>query len=785
MVHDSSLIDILTGLYNNYAFRLKITSLIEHHIPFVTTMFGIDNFKHINDFYSYSLGDKVLNYFSNKLITIMGAEVELFRLDGDGFAFIKTGTDTSFCINKFQEIQKIANIKTQINEASISFSISGGICSYPENGTNCDEIYCNARMALAKAKSGENQKYVCYNEKLTKDVRMEMLLFNELQFSVQNNFSGFSLNYQPIMRSVDHTIDGCEALLRWFSPIFPEGITPDRFIPILEKSGLILDVGKFVIETAFRQCALWNKTMPSFNMNVNVAACQFDQEDFTGFVLEMLSKYNLPANVITLELTESQKADFASISHSFSFLRKHGIKTAFDDFGTGYASVDIFRSISADELKIDQSFLKELTYNVIDQIVLMGIIDMCKSMNMMVCVEGVETSEIENILSPMGPLLLQGYYYSKPINADDFEQKYICMNNNEIINTLGTSIQQLRPTRPLSYEESINDVNIGIIQIAMDTNGTFLAFNNGFRRMCGYSIFDIENKFKNSALAMIHGDDIERVLDELHSQLSKNEHITTNYRLMRSDGSYIWIIATGTLVKGSDGINSMLVALVNLDSYKIAEINDKNSSIYSPNITNNVSIEKIYLKSNQINLERAHSINKQCECLINIESKIDSITGLWNKSTLNEKIHEEIMISKPKKYAILMLDIDNFKDVNTSYGDFIGDKVLNIISNRLQGIFRAKDIIGRSGGDEFIVYMQYDENYDDDDELFLKERETKILESTRSPIYINENLLLTVHTSIGISLYPKHGKTCSELLLQASNALYRAKKNGKNCCIIA
>lgn len=407
-------IDMVTGLYGNQAFRARIAEITEEKQSCQIMIFGIDNFKHINDFYSYSYGDQVLRIFAEDMVKSLGSEVELFRLDGDGFGVLLHTESSKLIEEAFFKIQGLAQTPKRVSGLIISFTVSAGICKYPDDGDECDILYKNARIALSKAKSGNKKQCVFYKEQMSVQAQRDMLLMDKLKQSVQRDMEGFYLNYQPIMNGETKELYGCEALLRWDNPFFHTGISPFVFVPILENSGLILKVGRWVIEQSFQVCKKWLKRMPEFQMNVNVSAKQFEEGDFVSFVLEKLDEYQLPHSAIILELTESCCADPGTIREAFDMLRKQGVRTAFDDFGTGYASLDIFRNISGDELKVDKSFLERITYDVTDQILLKTIIDMCRSMNIMVCVEGIENPEIEHIVSSMNPHLFRGICLTVP-----------------------------------------------------------------------------------------------------------------------------------------------------------------------------------------------------------------------------------------------------------------------------------------------------------------------------------------------------------------------------------
>jgi len=253
----------------------------------------------------------------------------------------------------------------------------------------------------------------------------ESVLTACLRDSVEHGFLGFGLVYQPIVYSETGELYGCEALLRWEHPDFPDNLSIQTVIHALENSGLIKEVGMWVIRTAFLQCYEWLPSFPSFQMGVNVSSSQFEDPDFPRMVMEVLSEYHLEPSLITLELTESREIqDISQVSQAFNYLRSQGIKIAFDDFGTGYDSLNIFRILSVDELKLDRSFLERLTYNITDQKLVQHIIGLCHSISMYVCVEGIESYDSAQIIRQLGASLCQGYYFNHPLTKEEFQAAY-------------------------------------------------------------------------------------------------------------------------------------------------------------------------------------------------------------------------------------------------------------------------------------------------------------------------------------------------------------------------
>ncbi|MEG0592310.1 MAG: diguanylate cyclase, partial [Coprobacillus sp.] len=984
--------DILTGLPDNSRFYECIKEITKQDDKWIILVFSINNFKHFNDLFSYSFGNKILDTFAVKIKNILPVNAQLFRLDGNGFGILAHNEDSDFIINLYQRINALAHSTHTIDGMNISFDISAGVCQYPKDGINNDILYRNARIALSYAKSRSQDQCVLYQEEMAEKAERDMLLLEDMRYSVEHNFEGFSLVYQPIVHADSKELFGCEALLRYKSPSFENGITPFVFIPILENSGLIMEVGKWVIDNAFKQCQLWRQVLPDFQMNVNVSARQFDKDDFPDYVINTLHKYNLNPQAITLELTESEPAQFELVNKAFYILRKQGIKTAFDDFGTGYASLDIFRSISGDELKIDKSFLERITYDVTDQVLLKSIIEMCHTMKIVSCVEGIETPETEHVISQLKPDLLQGYLYSRPITSKEFEDKYLVdltfkheEKNLENDNRSALAYTKLRPAKPMSMSAIVDNAYAGIIQVGMDDNFTLLSCNEGYRRMLGYSAKEIEERFANQALGFVHPDDIEWVNEEVRRQLGMGDTLHSEFRIMRKDGSPLWVFGSGNVAHSQDGNPSLIVVIMDIDEEKRLQLNqNENSSLYnqiindipngiictkdndtldieylSPSFLRLVGYTKSEIKSKCFNqfsklivkqdldnlvfeslptkskdkftnlvfgihckdgstiqveafvakMESSNSISRLCFSIVNVidatlpsqkrtdimkelyhqsdersgnvlfeyspqtncakfnksfelmfgytlpddgmvnldvilssdrdklyealeiiqmsghcdpiqikmlrsdhseiwceitlnirndvyrcestisgkitnidykfreeeintqNSQYDKLTRLLNKASLEKHI-SSLLTEKPDNiYALYILDVNNFTKINNTYGHFIGDIVLKTLALRLKNIFRESDIIGRVGGDEFMIFMKYDDN-----KHVLEDRCQRLIDYVCAPIKIQNYEPFNIHISIGVSTSHK-GITFSELFNLADNALYRVKKS--------
>ncbi len=387
-------------------------------------VFGFDNFGYVNKIYGYTFGNEVLRSFAKSILNSMNQSGNIYRLDGDKFAIIIKGGGRNDIRRCFSIIQKIAETPYVIQDKNITHTVSAGAVLYPENGQSKEVLYRNLDNALNEAKLSGKNKIVYFSDELAEQAAFSLRLLDALKDSINKNCEGFELYYQALIDARTDKLYGCEALIRWKHPDFPP-IGSNVFIPLLEDSGFIDDVGRWIIMTALTQLRKWLKLNPDFKMNVNVSYLQFKNPQFKHFVVEQLKRFNIRPSSLIIELTESCRVtDIRGLQNEFKYLRDNGILMALDDFGMGYSSLGILRELSADMVKLDHTFVIQIADSVLDKAIIENIVNICHAVNILVCVEGIENETIFNIVKAFKPDNLQGYYFSKPIPAGDFERLF-------------------------------------------------------------------------------------------------------------------------------------------------------------------------------------------------------------------------------------------------------------------------------------------------------------------------------------------------------------------------
>ena len=412
-------VDPTTQIANVYVAARDIVETFKNSTAKGALMYlGIDNFKRINDLYTYSGGDEVIKRLAMKLKGIIPPSAMLYRIDGDRFAVhypYAVASDMQAIYNRAAEEAKEIRLSEKVD---VSLTLSAGVCIYPQNAETPEKLRRNTQRAFERAKREGKNQITFYSQEIREQYIKKLRFTEVLKHSVKENFKGFELYYQPIVDPVTRKIVECEALLRWKNNEFPKA-SPADFIPILEETDLIKEVGEWVVENAVSQVKKWGDK--DLIVNVNVSYKQLKDGNFAEHVLKIIDEYGYDPTKLVVELTESCKAhDISVLMKTLDKLRERHVLVALDDFGTGYASLDILQDVSADIVKIEQKFVSKCRDNKVDRNIVKHIILLAHSLAMKVCMEGVETEEICQVAEEEKADTLQGYYFSRPVPAEEF-----------------------------------------------------------------------------------------------------------------------------------------------------------------------------------------------------------------------------------------------------------------------------------------------------------------------------------------------------------------------------
>jgi len=377
----------------------------------------LDRFKLINDGYGHPFGDTVLRAAAARLRSVLRDCDTVARLGGDEFLVLLA--DLSRKSSAYVIAQKVLDSFRQpfvVGDREIYCTASIGVSLFPQDGADVDALIGNADIAMFRSKEFGRNTYHFFTSEMSDETQQRVRLEAELRHALSRD--QLQLLYQPKLDLASGAITGCEALLRWQHPELG-AISPVRFIPIAEETGLIMGIGDWVLRTACSQNRAWQRAgLPPIVMSVNLSARQFRQQDIARWVRETLDETGLAASTLELELTESIIADDTEhIIGAVNALKALGVKLSIDDFGTGFSSLSYLRRFRVDTLKIDQSFIRNMLSEPDDASIALAVIALAHNLRMTAIAEGVETLEHVRVLRANGCDAMQGYYFSRPVPA--------------------------------------------------------------------------------------------------------------------------------------------------------------------------------------------------------------------------------------------------------------------------------------------------------------------------------------------------------------------------------
>lgn len=420
--------DPLTGLPNRILLKDRVEQAVMHaqrnHSKVALLCIDMDGFKTINDSLGHSVGDEVLKIVSARLKECLRKTDTISRQGGDEFVLILPEiTDTKGIVipivrNLLESFQR----GFRVGEHTLSTSISIGIALFPDDGETFEPLLQKAETAMYKAKELGRNTYCFYIDRMNEEMIEQLTLQSDLLKAIENN--EFVLHYQPQIDLKENRITGAEALIRWRHPRLGM-VPPVKFIPLAESSGAIVQIGQWVIREACRQACTWYRQGMDISVAVNISPIQFKRGNLESVVKEALADSELPPRYLELEVTESvMMHDTENTLRTVCSLKEIGVQLSIDDFGTGYSSLAYLKRFAVDNLKIDQSFVRDISTDHDDAVIVKTIIQMARSLNLRTIAEGVENEQVLSVLEEHGCDAVQGYHFAKPMEAGEFERYY-------------------------------------------------------------------------------------------------------------------------------------------------------------------------------------------------------------------------------------------------------------------------------------------------------------------------------------------------------------------------
>jgi len=427
-MHYQATHDTLTGLVNRWQFGQRLEQAIaecdRHGECFALLLLDLDDFKAVNDGYGHAAGDQVLLEAARRLKGALRASDTLARLGGDEFTVLLPR------IARPQEAGQVASKLLdvlckpyQMHGFELSLGASLGIAVYPQDAADATTLLRYADMAMYHAKESGRATHAFYADHMGRRMAEKLQLHERLKLAL--GYGGLALHYQPQVDVATGQLQAVEALLRWRDPQLGE-VTPDRFIPVAEATGLILALGAWVLDTACRQIAAWSQAGMPLRVAVNLSAQQLRQADLVEQVQQCLSAHGARPDLLEIEVTESEAMqDPEQARHVLRRLQSLGVCIALDDFGTGHSSLAYLKQLPVSRIKIDREFVRPVLRTAEDATLVRAIIALARTLGLHVVAEGVESSEQLRFLAQHGCDAYQGWLYSKAVPPQDIAQLWL------------------------------------------------------------------------------------------------------------------------------------------------------------------------------------------------------------------------------------------------------------------------------------------------------------------------------------------------------------------------
>lgn len=809
--------DLLTGLPNRALFQVRL----HEHLAMATRstnevvlmLLNLDRFKQVNDSMGHQAGDELLREASRRILVCLRQYDFIARLGGDEFAIILPKMTNvhyvEFVARRILEELAIP-FHLQSGEASISGSL--GITLFPNDGSDVESLLKNADAAMDYAKNIGRNSFCFFKEEMQSAAMDRLRLEAALRTALQNK--EFVLYYQPKLDLASNQICSMEALVRWQKPS-DEGIQlvpPSVFIPLAEETGLIVPLGEWILRSACRQNKEWLDANPDgVRVAVNVSACQFHRgRELIDTIASALSDTGLPPEWLEVEITESMVMDNVEQAvMTMKALKNMGVRISLDDFGTGYSSLGVLKRFPLHSLKIDQSFVSDLTSDPDDAVIVSAIISMAHKLNLSVVAEGVETEKQLHFLKENGCDTIQGYFFSRPLPA----------------NALAEFVRQHNPKQispPLSLATEAPSVLVGgASQQEEEQNGKRERSNDGERfeqaiatRIAISALLETSieslplDKQVDAILAIILSvpwfSGLRKgaffLFDASDNQLHMVGHLGLAEPLLTTCAQ----VPLGRCLCGKAALSREILFVNHVnDAHETRCDGMQPHGHYCLPILNNerlLGLLCLYLPAghqrkpeedallstihNTLALiferRRVEDELKKAQDRLRFMAYHDPLTGLHNRQYFDitfEKLFATLQQANRRQDAttvqsafLAIFDIDHFKRVNDTYGHLMGDEVLVLFARIMEESFRDRDALFRFGGEEFLVLLNALSSEDVERAL---NRFRQAIESY--PF----SQVGQVTVSIGaVGILP--GELAGTLIEKADKALYYSKENGRN-----
>ncbi len=734
--------DALTDLWNRDAFHRRThEALIEKaQVPHVLLSVNIHRFKMINEFFGAHVGDEVLRLLAGGLRDLFDGVGTYGRMEADHFI-------ACFPASALNMDRIMAVLDQKLTSQSYEYHIElfFGLYEITDPHMAVDQMCDRAAMALKTIKGSAVKRYAYYDDSMRQTLVDEQSIAEEMHDALAGG--QFVPYLQPIYSLKTLQPVSAEVLVRWQHP--EKGlIPPGKFIPLFERNGFVTKLDFAVWEQACALLSNWTRQgVPAMPLSINISRIDLYHPHLCEELVSLLQRYDLDPSLLKLEITESAYIDdptvLAAVIRRF---RAAGFRILMDDFGSGYSSLNTLKDMPINVLKIDMCFLAELENSPRAASILVSVAGMARRLNIPVIVEGVETQAQLDFLASIGCDEGQGYFFSRPLPVADFEA---LLRSPKAIALSG------KPTFSLPAQDGETDAG-ELLQMERQYRKAFLADalfvfdmrpgENRFQLL--HAAEDAAERFYPCTQYLLspenhqafHPDDLAQIkwfhspshLAQLMGQ--GRDEARVQVRIKDLKGDWVWVeVAMHLLEGGTPSDPRYLLHIKVVDHLKRAE--DE----------------------------------------LRTRADIDPVSSLFTRRAVQEQISQRLETPTPGvTQAFFLMDIDNFKHVNDTYGHAVGDEVILAIGQTLRHLFRSCDLVGRLGGDEYVVFMASPLG-----ESLVRMKAERVL-SAISGIVTPAHPELRLSLSIGISLCPQHGTAFDALYQNADKALYTIKALGKD-----
>ena len=412
-------IDTLTGLRNQYGFFDELDSCIKRQAEITAIVVGISKFSEINEVYGYHFGNRVLQLFARKIFEVTGNTGTCYRIDGTKFAIISNSFSLDEVHEKYIGFRNFFREDFFVDNKRILLETNCGVLKLDSFDLDSQTAYACLNFAYVESKSRNQGDMVLFHNDYGDDNKQRLEKIHAIRASIMHGYKGFYLLYQPVVDAQTEQLIGAEALLRWKSDAYGV-VPPDQFIPLIEADPLFPELGEWIIREAAYAAKKILKKNPGFVMNINLSYTQLEKPDFVDMVFRILEEMEYPPEHLCFEVTERCRLlDIDLLKNVIANLKSRGILVALDDFGTGFSSVSIVKELPFDIIKIDRGFVMRVEEDEFERELIKYFAGLASLFGAKVCVEGVETAGMRDILQKYHVESFQGYYYAKPLELEE------------------------------------------------------------------------------------------------------------------------------------------------------------------------------------------------------------------------------------------------------------------------------------------------------------------------------------------------------------------------------